>query len=150
MNDTSLSHEHQSDGTLGEISGTGVGLISGGVVGASVAGPIGAVVGAVLGGVLGAAAGGSAHEIGEDIGPGQSEAERLVEESEGDLGVTRTLPSPTGTWIQADTNRGNGVYVAPNPQKTDKTILPDPETGLPGLFDDEETDTPVGPDLLGP
>jgi len=76
-----FASDHQGDGTLGEVSGTGAGVISGGVVGAAVAGPVGAVVGAVLGGVLGAAAGGAAHDIGEDTaddhGPQAADASRF-------------------------------------------------------------------------
>lgn len=57
---------HESDGTMGRVSGTGTGAISGGVIGAAVGGPIGAVVGAVAGGALGAAAGDAAHHVGDD------------------------------------------------------------------------------------
>ena len=57
---------HESDGTLGRVSGTGSGAISGGIVGAAMGGPIGAVIGAVAGGALGAAAGEAAHHIGDD------------------------------------------------------------------------------------
>jgi hypothetical protein len=57
---------HESDGTMGRVSGTGTGAISGGAIGAAVAGPIGAIIGAVAGGALGAAAGEAAHHIGDD------------------------------------------------------------------------------------
>lgn len=57
---------HESDGTMGQVAGTGAGAISGGVIGASVAGPIGAVVGAIAGGVVGSVAGEAAHKIGDD------------------------------------------------------------------------------------
>lgn len=57
---------HESDGTMGEVAGTGAGALSGGIVGAAIGGPIGAVIGAVAGGVLGSAAGDVAHKIGDD------------------------------------------------------------------------------------
>jgi len=74
LNDTTDEHvpasevagAHESDGTLGRVSGTGSGAIAGGIVGAAVAGPLGAVVGAVAGGALGAAAGDAAHSMGDD------------------------------------------------------------------------------------
>ena len=55
-----------SDGTMGQVAGTGSGAIAGGVIGAAVGGPIGAVIGAVAGGVLGSAAGEAAHKVGDD------------------------------------------------------------------------------------
>lgn len=57
---------HDSDGTMGEVAGTGSGALSGGIVGGAIGGPIGAVIGAVAGGVLGSAAGAAAHKIGDD------------------------------------------------------------------------------------
>ena len=57
---------HESDGTMGEVAGTGAGAISGGIVGAAIGGPIGAVVGAVAGGMLGKAGGDAAHKVGDD------------------------------------------------------------------------------------
>jgi len=74
LNDTTDEHlpasevagAHDSDGTLGRVSGTGSGAIAGGIVGAAVAGPVGAIVGAVAGGALGAAAGDAAHHVGDD------------------------------------------------------------------------------------
>ncbi len=74
LNDTTDAHlpasevagAHDSDGTLGRVSGTGSGAISGGIIGAAMGGPIGAVIGAVAGGALGAAAGDAAHHMGDD------------------------------------------------------------------------------------
>lgn len=72
---------HDSEGTMGEVAGTGAGAISGGVVGAVVGGPVGAVIGAVAGGVLGAKGGEVAHKIGDD-----HDDVNLSTNSEGKLG----------------------------------------------------------------
>lgn len=62
----STEGHHESDGTLGEVAGTGTGALSGGIVGGTIGGPVGAVIGAVAGGILGSAAGEAAHKIGDD------------------------------------------------------------------------------------
>ena len=134
MSDTNYTRDFQSDGTLGELSGAGVGVISGGVVGAGVGGPLGAVLGAVLGGALGAAAGGAAHEIGADVGPGHSDA------------------GQTGPWDNGEAELSQNPDVSSEPGGLAKTVFPDPESGLPGLSDGRETIPPPGsgPDILGP
>ena len=77
---------HVSDGTLGQVSGTGTGAISGGLIGAVAAGPVGAVIGAVAGGVVGAATGEGAHHIGDD-----HDEVNINTGSDGELGRTAGL-----------------------------------------------------------
>ena len=62
----SVNGFHDSDGTMGEVAGTGAGAVSGGLLGAAVGGPVGAIVGAVAGGVVGHEGGEVAHKIGDD------------------------------------------------------------------------------------
>ena len=78
---SAVGGHHTSEGTMGEVAGTGAGAISGGVIGAAVGGPVGAVIGAVAGGVLGAKGGEVAHEIGDD-----HDDVNLSTDSEGALG----------------------------------------------------------------
>jgi outer membrane lipoprotein SlyB len=77
----STEGHHESDGTLGEVAGTGSGALSGGIVGGAIGGPVGAVIGAVAGGILGSAAGEAAHKIGDD-----HDDVNVVTDSEGSLG----------------------------------------------------------------
>ena len=79
----STEGHHHSDGTLGEVAGTGSGALSGGIVGGTIGGPVGAVIGAVAGGILGSAAGEAAHKIGDD-----HDDVNVKTDSEGSLGRT--------------------------------------------------------------
>ncbi len=142
---------HISDGTMGEVAGTGAGAISGGIVGAAVGGPIGAVIGAVAGGILGSAGGEAAHKIGDDhddvnVSTGRDgSGERAVGSSAGAVSgaVLGSAVGPVGTVAGAvaggmfgaaagDAAKHVGEHGTPT-MTTTAPSLTTPGNGIPGV-----------------
>ena len=145
----SPEREHFSDGTLGEVSGVGTGMISGGIVGAGLAGPVGAVVGAVLGGALGAAAGEAAHDIGEDNAPLLTEPNHFPAPSGAEIEVEPGSFSPSspagGNFMQTWEVPDEDLLPLSNPSSFSgdgESVLPDHTDGLAGLADEERAGPP--------